>query len=227
MNILIISNSDKVDKLINLLMQTGYTNIDSVYNGLDGIDRVLTKNYDIVVLDIFLPKISGWDVLQTISSTRQQVPILLLSDKDQVEWRIRGLELGADDYLAKPFSFQEFLARMKALVRRSQQHRIEEEELYIIDDLQLNWKRHYVMRGNKSIQLTSKEFSLLALLMQHAGKPLSRTFIISHVWDINFDNQTNVVDVAIKRLRNKIDQGFQTKLIHSVRGTGYVLEKRT
>lgn len=225
-NILIISNSNKVEKLIGLLNQSGYNHIDSAHNGLDGLELLLTKQFDIIILDILLPKMNGWDVLQTIRYSHKQVPILLLSDKNQVEWHIRALEAGADDYLARPFSFQEILARIKALIRRNQHHRIEEDEIYVIDDLQLNWRRHYVVRSNKTIHLTAKEFSLLALMMQHIGEPLSRTFITSHVWDINFDNQTNLVDVAIKRLRNKIDQGFKRKLIHSIRGMGYVLELR-
>lgn len=227
-NILIISNSDKVAKLITLLNQANYKNIDSAHNGLEGINQVLTKQYDIIILDILLPKINGWHILKTIRSIREQVPILLLSDKDHIEWHIRALEAGADDYLARPFPFLEFLVRIKALVRRNHFcNIIEDDELYVVADLQLNWKRHYVTRNNKTIHLTNKEFSLLALLMQHHGEPLSRTFIISHVWDINFDNQTNMVDVAIKRLRNKIDYGFDTKLIHTIRGMGYVLESRT
>jgi two-component system copper resistance phosphate regulon response regulator CusR len=183
----------------------------------------LTESYDLVVLDVMLPGLDGWTLLKTLRAAGKNMPVLFLSARDQAADRVHGLELGADDYLVKPFDFTELLARIRNLLRRKAGQRIEQDML-IIADLQMDLKRRQVSRGGKRIPLTAKEFTLLELFMVHAGEVLSRSQIASQVWDMNFDSDTNVIDVAIRRLRAKMDDEYAIKLLKTVRGMGYVLE---
>ncbi len=196
--------------------------VDLADNGADGGHLALTGNYDLVVLDVILPARSGWEILRDLRAQRE-TPVLFLTARDSVEDRVRGLELGADDYLVKPFAFSELLARIRALLRRGKS--TVPEELGVAD-LQLDPLRRRVSRAGERIDLTAKEFALLHLLMRHEGEALSRTLIAEQVWDLHFDSDTNVVDVAIRRLRAKVDEPFAEKLIHAIRGVGYVCELR-
>jgi two-component system copper resistance phosphate regulon response regulator CusR len=192
-------------------------------NGTDGLFRALEHAYDAIVLDVMLPGLDGWQIIEVLRK-KSDVPILFLTARDGVQDRIHGLELGADDYLIKPFSFTELVLRLRTLLRRGT---VREADHYVIADLQLDVLRRKAVRQEQVIPLTNKEFMLLHLLVRREGEVLSRTMIASQVWDMNFDSDTNVVDVAIKRLRAKIDRPFEVKLIHSVRGIGYVCEPRS
>jgi len=194
--------------------------VDVVANGIDGLHQALAEDYDLVVLDVMLPGMDGWEVLRRLR-TKKDTPVLLLTAIDELEERVRGLELGGDDYLVKPFAFVELLARIRTLLRRGPPRDIEHVH---IGDLEIDAVRRRVRRNGQRIDLTPKEFSLLQLLARRRGEVLSRTQIASYVWDMNFDSDTNVVEVAIRRLRVKIDDGHDTKLIHTVRGMGYVLD---
>ena len=176
----------------------------------------------LVILDVMLPGLDGWQVLQSLRHRGLQMPVLFLTARDQVEDRVKGLELGADDYLVKPFSFAELLARVRTILRRGRSGN--ESTVLRVADLELDLLRRRVSRGGRRISLTAKEFALLELLMRRHGEVLPRSLIASQVWDINFDSDTNVIEVAIWRLRAKIDEGHEVKLIHTVRGMGYVLE---
>jgi two-component system copper resistance phosphate regulon response regulator CusR len=175
----------------------------------------------LVVLDVMLPGLDGWQVLRKIRQEGRHMPVLFLTARDQVEDRVKGLELGADDYLVKPFAFSELLARVRTLLRRG---KAKEPEVFQIADMELDLLRHRVMRAGKRIDLTAKEFALLELLLRRQGEVLPRSLIASQVWDMNFDSDTNVIEVAVRRLRAKIDDDFEPKLIRTVRGMGYVLE---
>ncbi|QDQ29090.1 response regulator [Chitinimonas arctica] len=196
--------------------------VDWLRNGLDVVHQVGVTEYDLVILDVGLPGLDGWGVIKRI---RQQhgMPVLFLTARDRVEDRVRGLELGADDYLIKPFAFSELLARIHVLLRRGMQ---QERDTITLGDLQLQLLRRRVERAGKRIDLTAKEYALLLLFLCRQGEVLSRTVIAEQVWDMNFDSDTNVVEVAIRRLRAKIDEPFDTPLLHTVRGFGYVLESR-
>ncbi|HAT3860952.1 TPA: response regulator [Legionella pneumophila subsp. pneumophila] len=196
---------------------------DAVYDGAEAIYRISEINYDAVVLDVMLPLMDGWAVLEKIRELKPDLPVLMLSACDDVDSRVKGLEMGAYDYLVKPFSFNELLARIKSLLRRKPK---ENPILLKIDDLTLNLQKHTAIRGEKKLPLTAKEFMLLTFMLKRNGEVLSRTVIAEQVWDINFDTNTNIIDVAIKRLREKVDNDHPTKLIHTVRGVGYVLEIR-
>jgi two-component system copper resistance phosphate regulon response regulator CusR len=193
-----------------------------VSNGLDGLHFALTEAYDLVILDVMLPGIDGWQILQGIRRTGKDMPVLFLSARDAVDDRVKGLELGADDYLVKPFAFSELLARVRTLLRRGS--KVRESGLLRAADLELDLRRRRVTRSGRRIDLTAKEFALLELLLRRQGEVLPRSLIASQVWDMNFDSDTNVIEVAIKRLRLKVDEGFDDKLIRTVRGMGYVLE---
>ncbi|HAU2114154.1 TPA: response regulator, partial [Legionella pneumophila] len=196
---------------------------DAVYDGAEAIYRISEINYDAVVLDVMLPIMDGWAVLEKIRELKPDLPVLMLSACDDVDSRVKGLEMGAYDYLVKPFSFNELLARVKSLLRRKPK---ESPILLKINDLTLNLQKHTAIRGDKKLPLTAKEFMLLTFMLKRSGEVLSRTVIAEQVWDINFDTNTNIIDVAIKRLREKVDNDHPTKLIHTVRGVGYVLEIR-
>ncbi|HEJ7973696.1 TPA: heavy metal response regulator transcription factor [Serratia marcescens] len=210
------------DYLKKGLGEVGY-GVDLARTGTDGLFRALEQDYDAIVLDVMLPGLDGWQIIEVLRK-KSDVPILFLTARDGVQDRIHGLELGADDYLIKPFSFTELVLRLRTLLRRGPAR---EADHYAIADLQLDVLRRRAVRQDQVIPLTNKEFMLLHLLVRREGEVLSRTQIASQVWDMNFDSDTNVVDVAIKRLRAKIDRPFDVKLIHSVRGIGYVCEPRS
>ena len=210
------------DYLKKGLGKAGY-GVDLARTGTDGLFRALEQDYDAIVLDVMLPGLDGWQIIEVLRK-KSDVPILFLTARDGVQDRIHGLELGADDYLIKPFSFTELVLRLRTLLRRGPAR---EADHYAIADLQLDVLRRRAVRQDQVIPLTNKEFMLLHLLVRREGEVLSRTQIASQVWDMNFDSDTNVVDVAIKRLRAKIDRPFDVKLIHSVRGIGYVCEPRS
>ena len=203
------------------LSENGFI-VDLATNGEDGLHLALTGEYDIIVLDVMMPGRDGWSVLQELRRS-QQTPVIFLTARDKVEDRVKGLELGADDYLVKPFSFSELLARIRTLMRRG---KIQQPDVLRIADLELDPLRRRAMRGQTRIELTAKEFTLLHFLFRRQGEVLSRTLIAEQVWDMNFDSDTNVVEVAMRRLRAKIDDSFDKKLIHTIRGMGYVLEER-
>ena len=223
MRILVVEDDISTgDYLKKGLGEAGYS-VDLARNGTDGLFRALEHGYDAIVLDVMLPGLDGWQIIEVLRK-KSDVPILFLTARDGVQDRIHGLELGADDYLIKPFSFTELVLRLRTLLRRGT---VREADHYVIADLQLDVLRRKAMRPEQVIALTNKEFMLLHLLVRREGEVLSRTMIASQVWDMNFDSDTNVVDVAIKRLRAKIDRPFEVKLIHSVRGIGYVCEPRS
>ena len=203
------------------LSENGFI-VDLATNGEDGLHLALTGEYDIIVLDVMMPGRDGWSVLQELRRS-QQTPVIFLTARDKVEDRVKGLELGADDYLVKPFSFSELLARIRTLMRRG---KIQQPDVLRIADIELDPLRRRAMRGQTRIELTAKEFTLLHFLFRRQGEVLSRTLIAEQVWDMNFDSDTNVVEVAMRRLRAKIDDSFDKKLIHTIRGMGYVLEER-
>jgi two-component system copper resistance phosphate regulon response regulator CusR len=221
MKILIVEDEQKTgDYLKQGLSEAGFV-ADLARDGVDGLHLALTGDYDLVVLDVMLPRLDGWQVLREIRQKGKQLPVLFLTARDQVEDRVKGLEYGADDYLVKPFAFSELLARVRALLRRGKSS---EPELLQVADLELDLLRRRVSRAGKRIDLTAKEFALLELLLRRQGEVLPRSLIASQVWDMNFDSDTNVIEVAVRRLRAKIDDDFEPKLIRTVRGMGYVLE---
>lgn len=222
MKILVVEDEPKTGIYLKQgLVEAGFV-VDLVANGLDGLHLALTEAHDLAILDVMLPGIDGWQVLQGIRRAGKEIPVLFLTARDQVEDRVKGLELGADDYLVKPFAFSELLARVRTLLRRG--GKAKESEFLRAADLELDLLRRRVTRAGKRIDLTAKEFALLELLLRRQGEVLPRSLIASQVWDMNFDSDTNVIEVAIKRLRVKIDEGFEPKLIRTVRGMGYVLE---
>lgn len=224
MRILIVEDEPKsAEYLRQGLTESGYV-ADVARTGIDGRHLAETGEYDLVLLDVNLPGLDGWGVLQSIR-TRGDTPVLMLTARGLLDDRVKGLDLGADDYLVKPFQFPELLARVRTLLRRGA--RAVAPEALRVADLELDAGRHRAYRGGKRIDLTAKEFALLHLLMRRTGEALTRTQIASAVWDINFDSDTNVVEVAMRRLRAKVDDEFEPKLIHTLRGVGYVLEERT
>jgi two-component system copper resistance phosphate regulon response regulator CusR len=221
MKLLIVEDEPKVgDYLKQGLSEAGFV-VDLERDGNDGLHAALEGEYDLVVLDVMLPGLDGWQVLQAIRHEGKQTPVLFLTARDRTEERVKGLELGADDYLVKPFAFSELLARVRTLLRRG---RITESPVLKVADLELDLLRRRALRGRERIDLTAKEFALLELFMRRQGEVLPRSLIASQVWDMNFDSDTNAIDVAVRRLRAKVDDPFEPKLIHTVRGMGYVLE---
>ena len=217
MKILVIEDDPKTgDYLRKGLRESGYA-VDLSRTGTDGLQMALNNAYDLVVLDVMLPGIAGWQIMPALRE-KSDARVLFLTARDQLSDRIRGLELGADDYLVKPFSFIELVLRIRTLLRRGT---VREADVYEVADLKLDVLRRRVTREGVEIALTNKEFLLLHLLVKRQGEALSRTLIASEVWNMNFDSDTNVVDVAVKRLRAKIDRPFATPLIHTVRSIGY------
>lgn len=224
MKILIVEDEPKTGEYLRQgLSEAGFV-IELVQNGNDGLHRVLQNEYDLVILDVMLPGLNGWEVLQSIRKHGLQMPVLFLTARDQVDDRVKGLEMGADDYLVKPFSFAELLARVRTILRRGRGSL--DAKTLSVADLELDLLRRRATRGGRRIDLTAKEFGLLELLMRRHGEVLPRSLIASQVWDMNFDSDTNVVEVAMRRLRSKVDDEFAQKLIHTVRGMGYVLEEK-
>ena len=223
MRILLVEDEVKTaDYLCKGLSESGYR-VEVALNGLDGQHLVQEHEFDLIIHDVMLPGLDGWQLLQIIRR-KLQTPVLFLTARDAVEDRVKGLELGADDYLVKPFSYAEMLARVRTLLRRGPPREVEQ---FQIADLHLDLLRRKVTRNGDRLTLTNKEFALLHLLLSREGEVLSRTLIASHVWQMNFDSDTNVVDVAIRRLRAKVDDPYPLKLIHTVRGMGYMLEAQS
>lgn len=222
MKILIVEDEIKTgDYLKQGLGEAGFT-VDLTRDGLDGMQMALAEAYDLIVLDVMLPTLDGWQVLQALRKAGQDTPVIFLTARDQVGDRVKGLELGADDYLVKPFSFAELLARVRTLLRRG---KTTEPSILKVADLELDLLKRRVQRAGERIDLTAKEFTLLELLMRRQSEVLPRSLIASQVWDMNFDSDTNVIEVAVRRLRAKVDDNFTPKLIRTVRGMGYVLEE--
>lgn len=223
MRILIVEDERKTSAYLRKgLSEHGFV-VDVAERGDDAVNLATAGSYDLIVLDVGLPGGNGWWVLDELRRLGREVPVLFLTARDTVADRVKGLELGADDYLVKPFAFSELLARVRTVLRRGAQR---QPQVLQVADLDIDLLRHKARRSGTPLELTAKEFLLLSLLARRAGEVLSRTLIAEQVWDINFDTDTNVVDVAIRRLRRKVDDPFPAKLIHTVRGVGYVLERR-
>ena len=221
MKILIVEDEQKTGDYLKQGLSEASFVVDLVRDGVDGRHSALSEDYDLIVLDVMLPGLDGWGVLRAIRDAGKNMPVLFLTARDQVEERVKGLELGADDYLVKPFAFSELLARVRSLLRRGKS---KEPEVLKAADLELDLLRRRVTRAGRRIELTAKEFALMELLMRRQGEVLPRSLIASQIWDMNFDSDTNVIEVAVRRLRAKVDDDFEPKLIVTVRGMGYVLE---
>jgi len=223
MRILVIEDEIKTAEYIKKGLTSSGFSVDVANNGTDGLFAATNHPYDLVILDVMMPGLDGFGVIEKLRQLDKEVHVIFLTARDAIEDRVRGLELGADDYLVKPFSFAELLARVRSSLRRNQTQSHHE---ITIADLKIDMVKRKVERAGHRIELTPKEFALLVLLAQRSGEVLSRTFIAEAVWDINFDSDTNVVDVAIRRLRQKVDDQYENKLIHTVRGMGYLLEAK-
>jgi len=220
--ILIVEDDDKIASfLAKGLKQNGFS-VDTASDGDQALSLCRTVDYDSIVLDIMLPKLDGLSVLRAIRAEKRLVPVLLLSAKASVDNRVTGLQAGADDYLTKPFAFSELLARLQALIRRATH--VAEPTTLAVGDLSMNLLTREVFRDGQKIELQSREFALLELLLRHPGRPITKTMILEHVWDYSFDPQTNVVDVLAHRLRSKLEKGFPSKILHTIRGVGYVIK---
>jgi len=222
MRLLIVEDEPKTGAYLHKgLIESGFI-ADLARTGPDGLHLALERDYELIVLDVMLPEMDGWTVLRQLRM-HKETPVLLLTARDDVSDRVKGLELGADDYLVKPFDFSELMARIKTVLRRG---KVREADVVRLADLEIDVFRRRVTRGGVRIDLTAKEFALLHLLAKRQGDVLSRSMIASQIWDMNFDSDTNVVDVAIRRLRAKVDDPFEKKLVHTMRGMGYLVEER-
>jgi two-component system, OmpR family, copper resistance phosphate regulon response regulator CusR len=222
--ILIVEDERKtVEYLRKGLSEHGFV-VDFAENGEDGLHLATTGDYALIVLDVMLPDRDGWSVIGALRKSGRQTPVLFLTAKDTLDDKVKGLELGADDYMVKPFAFSELLARIRTVLRRGPERR---PEIIRVADLEIDFFRRKAIRAGRRLDLSPKEFATLWALASHQGEVLSRTLLSEQVWDINFDSDANVVDVAIRRLRKKVDEPFATSLIHTVRGAGYVLEDRS
>jgi heavy metal response regulator len=219
-----VEDEVKVARFIERGLKEEYYAVDVALDGVEGLHLAETNNYDLIVLDVLLPKKDGWQFLMELRAAKKNTLVLMLTARDTVPDRVRGLNLGADDYLTKPFAFEEFLARVQALLRRKESSQLRPLQ---VADLIMDMQTHQVRRGGRLIELTAKEYALLEYLLRYAGKIVTRTQIAEHVWDYHFDSTTNVIDVYIHYLRDKIDRGFPTRLIHTVRGVGYVVKEES
>ena len=223
MHVLVIEDEKKTAAFIRKgLSERGYA-VDVAENGADGLELAQRGCYDLAVLDVMLPQLDGWSVLKKLRAAGSTLPVIFLTARDGVADRVNGLELGADDYLVKPFAFSELLARVRTILRRGP---VRQEERIRVADLEIDARQHKATRGGRHLHLTPKEMQLLLLLAQCPGEVVSRTTIVEQVWDIHFETGTNMVEAAMRRLRAKADDSFEPKLIHTVRGVGYVLEAR-
>ena len=223
MRILIVEDEPKTAAYVRKGLTEHAYIVDVAHDGIEGLHLATSGHYDLILLDVMLPGADGWTVLESLRQ-QSQTPVLFLSARDQVADRVKGLELGADDYLVKPFAFSELLARIRTLLKRGA---VQLEQRVRVADLDVDMIRRRVTRAGERIDLTAKEYALLDYFIRHVGEVVSRTLIAEHVWDMNFDSDTNVVDVAVRRLRAKIDDRFEPKLIHTIRGVGYVLDERS
>jgi heavy metal response regulator len=221
MRVLIVEDEKKVAAFIKKGLEEETYAVDIAYNGEDGLHMGQENQYDLIILDLMLPVINGLEVLSRLRKNKTDTPILLLTAKDSVEDKVTGLNTGADDYLTKPFAFSELLARIRVLLRRG---KAETKTVLQIKGLSLDLVSHKVKRNDEEIELTGKEYSLLEYFMRNQGKVLTRTMIAEHVWDYNFDTFTNVIDVYVNHLRKKIDKGYPEKLLHTLRGVGYIMK---
>ncbi len=218
MRILLVEDEEKVSRFIVRGLTEESFAVDSASDGLTGLELATTYNYDLIVLDLMLPELNGTELLRRIRLTDHRVPILMLTARDAVSDKVEHLEAGADDYLTKPFAFAELMARIKALLRRGS---VDRQNVLRVADLEVDRLSQQVRRASRRVELTAKEYALLEYLMANAGRVLSRTMIIDHVWDQSFDGATNIVDVYVRHLRSKVDDGHDTRLIRTVRGVGY------
>ena len=221
MRILVVEDEKKVASFLKKGLEEEHYAVDTAFDGEEGLYLAQISEYDLIILDIMLPKFDGMEILRRIRGNGSDVPILMLTAKDSTGDIISGLDSGSDDYLTKPFSFAELLARVRALLRRGMK---EKTDVLSVGDLSLSTSTHQVKRGETKIELTPKEYALLEYFMRNPNRVLTRTLISEHVWDFHFDPSTNVVDVYVNYLRNKIDRGFDKKLIHTVRGSGYMIK---
>ena len=220
MRILVVEDDDALAAFVKKGLEAEHHAVDVSRDGEQALGFALGFDYDLVILDLTLPRMDGVSILQRIRATKAHLPILILTARQRVEDRVRCLDNGADDYVSKPFSFAELSARVRALLRRG---RLPAESILRVEDLHLDRIQRKVTRGGRPIELTSKEFALLEYLMRNAGRRVTRTMIIEHVWNATFDSTTNLVDVYINYLRRKVDDGASSKLIHTIRGVGYEL----
>jgi two-component system copper resistance phosphate regulon response regulator CusR len=218
--ILLVEDEEKVSRFVVRGLVAERFAVDAVYDGTSGLEYATTYSYDLIILDLMLPGLSGTEVLRRIRRKDQHVPVLVLTARDTVADKVENFEIGADDYLTKPFAFAELLVRVKALLRRGP---VSRASVLHLADLELDRLSQQVRRAGQRIELTSKEYALLEYLMSNAGRVLSRTMIIEHVWDESFDGLTNIVDVYVRHLRNKVDDPHEMKLIRTVRGVGYTI----
>ena len=225
MRILVVEDDKKIASFVKKGLEAAGFAVDHTPDGEEGLHLALTETYDAAIIDLMLPKLDGLTLIENIRNDRINTPIIILSAKGSIDDRVRGLQTGSDDYLTKPFAFSELLARVQALIRRSTG--TSEPTTLSLADLSLDLLTREVYRAEKKMELQPREFSLLEYLMRNAGKVVSKTMIMEHVWDYHFDPQTNVVEARVSRLREKIDKGFGDKLIHTVRGVGYVLKEES
>lgn len=221
MRVLIVEDDLKIASFVTKGLQQSGFSVDHATDGEQGLRMALTDPYDAAVIDVMLPKLDGLELIQQLRSQKSDIPVIILSAKRSLEDKIIGLQTGSDDYLTKPFAFSELLARLRALIRRATGS--PSSTLLIVQDLSLDLIKHKVVRSGLEIDLQPREFSLLEYLMHNEGRVVSKTMILEHIWGYHFDPQTNVVDVLICRLRDKVDRNFDTKIIHTIRGVGYVL----